>query len=129
MRNPIGEEGNSTCSECKEERPNWALYVPISGEPFSGNVCGNCINENINISTPVVQVTPTWETEKGKYLKAQRDSILNDCAWVFLPDCPYTDATVTLIAAYRKLLHRMTVDYTADTWQWPEYPTITYKAT
>lgn len=114
------------CGNCGGVHPSWAMY---NHENYTSPICGICVNRENELEVPEVEVAfvEPWDTEKGKYLKAERLSKLNDTAWVYLPGCPYTDSTVEQFTVYRSKLHRMTVDYQPDTWEWPETPVIEYK--
>lgn len=116
------------CDGCAAELPAWALYVPLESEPWPASVCGNCLDAALPVT---IAATPTgWESETGKWLKAQRDLLLDYGAtgWAIMPDSPLSTDSEGEFRAYRAKLNRMTVDYTPETWTWPDRPTPRYPA-
>lgn len=124
MRKALNEAG--ACGVCGAKLPGWALYVPEADEPASDAICGACINSSIKVAP---DHTPEgWESEKGKYLKAERNLALSydQTGWVTMPDAPVTEECRQRVLGYRAILNRMTIDFTPETWVWPERPTLSY---
>lgn len=115
-----------TCDGCNKQFPGWALYEPVEGDPWADALCGACImaHEAVEEEPPVLA---PWETEAGKYLKAQRNIRLDGSLWAIMPGSPLTPACQAEWISYRAVLHRMTVDCDdPGVWVWPEPPTNAY---
>lgn len=118
-----------TCDGCAKSFPGWALYEPVDGEPGPDAICGACIERVANENATVVPVVlAPWETEPGKYLKAQRNLALSydQSGWVLSEGAPVTPACREAFLAYRAKLNRMTIDYLPEDWVWPERPILAY---
>lgn len=116
------------CDACGAITPVWALYRSVGDEP-QGYICGRCIADHAaSKALPEPDSVDTWETEAGKFLKAQRNMMLSYdvTGWAVMMDSPLTPESKNAFLAYRARLNRMTVDWTPDTWTWPNMPTKGY---
>ena len=116
------------CDACGAATPVWALYKSENDEP-KGYICGRCIADHQDSKAlPEPEPVDPWESEPGKFLKAQRNMKLSYdvTGWAIMPDSPLTPESKADFLAYRASLNRMTVDWTPDTWVWPTAPIKTY---
>lgn len=116
------------CEVCSAKLPPFALYKPLKAEPAKKAICGACINAHAEATATIaVKVVQPWETEAGKFLKAQRNIALDNSLWALLPGSPLTAACQAAYIEYRTKLHRMTVDAASpQAWTWPKEPTHEY---
>lgn len=128
VRKSLDHIERGTCDGCSKQYPGWALYGPLDSDAWSNAVCGGCITAHEAVEEEPLVLAP-WETEAGKYLKAQRNMLLSfdTTGWAMMSDSPVTEACREAFKAYRAILNRMTVDYDdpAD-WEWPEVPALEY---
>lgn len=125
-RNSLDVE-RGECDGCFAKLPGWALYEVREDDPWYEAVCGACLMRHEAVDSATPDLAP-WETEAGKYLKAQRNLALSfdQTGWVMIDDAPVTNDCREAFRAYRASLNRMTVDFLPDTWVWPEPPTLAY---
>lgn len=118
------------CDNCLKTFPGWALYKPLKAEECYEAICGGCIALKAAAKAKVVPVVvEPWETEAGKYLKAERNLALSfdQSGWAIMSDSPLTASCQASWVDYRAKLNRMTVDCTSpEEWVWPEKPALEY---
>lgn len=118
------------CDNCLNTFPGWALYKPWKSEECYEAICGGCIASKAaaNVTATVAsKVVPLWDSEHGKFMKAQRNLALDGSLWTVMPGTPLTSACQAKWIAYRAALNRMTVDCTdPEVWVWPEPPKLEY---
>ena len=119
------------CDNCLKTFPGWALYRPLKSEDCEVAICGACIASKAAAKTTakVANTVAPWETEAGKFAKAQRNLALDGSLWAVMPGSPLTLACQAEWIAYRATLNRMTVDCADPAeWVWPEPPKNEYPA-
>lgn len=122
------------CGKCPDSVPHPDLLYSVDWADQS--VCGACkhkkevdaqrASQEAADASEAIALEGTWESEEGKYLKAQRNSRLELTRWTIDRDSPLTADNQDEWLAYRALLNRMTVDHTIATWAWPTEPEQRY---
>lgn len=122
------------CGNCRDTVPHIDLLYRV--EWHESLVCGACrhskeveaarIAQEAQEASEAVALEGTWESEQGKYLKAQRNSKLEFTRWTIDRDSPLSADNQEEWLAYRALLNRMTVDHTIASWEWPVEPEQRY---
>lgn len=127
-RKSLDHIDRGSCDGCRSTLPGWALYEPLEADDWTDMVCGACIDAKADAAVLVEPIAmPPWETEAGKFLKAQRNIALDGSLWALLPGSPLTAACQAAYIEYRTKLHRMTVDAASpEAWTWPKEPIHEY---
>ncbi|WP_156884197.1 phage tail assembly chaperone [Sphingomonas sp. LK11] len=116
------------CDNCLNTFPGWALYKPLKSEECYEAICGACITAKAAAKAKVEPlVVSVWDSEHGKFMKAQRNLALDGSLWTVMPGTPLTIECQAKWIAYRSTLNRMTVDCSNPSdWVWPEPPALEY---
>jgi hypothetical protein len=122
-------EKDYVCPSCELRHPAFAIV-----EYHEALICTQCystIEREITdgIAFDQAQNAPrTWDSEDGKYIKAQRVGLLDRDRWTIMPDSPLTQECQQQFIAYLKKLHRITIDFAMpDDLVWPERPELEYE--
>lgn len=118
------------CDGCGKSTPVWALYEG-QGNELEGWICGHCIQDVARVVAEQEAAANTipdtsWESELGKFYKAERIRLLREYSWTVDATSPFGEAGKALWMEWVRTLNRMTVDSTPDQWTWPSFPPQQY---
>lgn len=118
------------CDGCGKLTPAFGIYEGQEGEP-DGWICGVCIQDvarQVRAAEEAANALPSssWDSEAGKFLKAERIRLLREYAWTVDATSPFSDEGKALWMTWVTSLNRMTIESTPDTWTWPALPEQLY---
>lgn len=125
-----GEVQPLACDGCGKLTPAFGIYEGLEGEP-DGWICGVCITDAARVAKAIEEaanVIPdtSWDSERGKFFKAERIRLLREYAWTVDATSPFSDEGKALWMTWATSLNRMTIESTPDVWTWPALPEQLY---
>lgn len=134
----IAEEGElpatAPCGICSILTAPFALVCP--DEEAGLFICGHCITNQHRAAVleaeaaalAALEVSTPWETEHGKWVRAERNRRRDAVAWAINPlTSPLSSVCQAEFVQYVKELHTLTIDYaTPAAVVWPVEPALAY---